>query len=158
MADVRTHSDFTRDLAAGQQYEDFVQRVLWQHGYIFVLHRSAKYQWSHGESVGGIEIKLDRNCSRTGNLYIETEERRTTDGLSSWRPSGIHDEPRPSLYAIGDYTVVYLLSVNWLLGVEPFHDRHTGPTMKGFLLRVDKARLWAVQVIDLPAVDDEAAP
>ncbi len=146
--DERTAADFERDLHFGQEYEDFAQHLLWRHGYIIVLHRSARYQWKYGESIGGIEIKLDRNFRRTGNLYIETEERRTTDGRSQWRPAGIHDVPQPTLYAIGDFDTLHLLSVRWLCRVESFHTHHEGPTMKGFLLPVTKARDWAVEVIE----------
>lgn len=145
----RTMLDFERDLAAGKEYEDFVQRVLWDRGIVCLLNRSAKYQWRHGESLGGIEIKLDRRFRETGNLYIETAERRTTNGDSAWRPSGIYDVPRPRLYAIGDQRTIYLLSVTLLHNVRANCEQHDGDTMRGFKLPLAKAAKWAVEVMDL---------
>ena len=145
----RTMLDFKRDLRAGQEYEDFVQLQLWRHGIVVLLNRSAKFQWEYGESLGGLEIKLDRRFRETGNLYIETAERRTTNGDSAWRPSGICDEPRPRLYAIGDYNTIYLLAVNLLHGVSGRYEEHEGDTMRGFKLPVKIAERWAVEVISV---------
>ncbi len=145
----RTMADFERDLQAGKEFEDFATRILWDHGVVCLPHRSAKYQWRHGEGLGGIEYKLDRRFRETGNLYIETGERRTTDGTSHWRGSGICDTPRPRLYAIGDYQTIYLLPVAWLHSVRAKCVEHEGDTMRGFKLPVGSATKGAIEVIEV---------
>lgn len=145
----RTMVDFKRDLVSGKEYEDFVQHILWQRGYFFILHRSAKYQWTHGESIGGNEIKLDRLFRKYGNLYIETAERRTTDGTSQWRDAGICDTPEPRIYTIGDKQTIYVLPVRWLHCVRPKCEAHEGDTMRGFKLPVASATKGAIEVIEV---------
>ncbi len=145
----RSREDFQRDLQAGNEYADFVQHVLWHRGYFFILHRSAKYQWSLGESIGGNEIKLDRRFRETGNLYIETAERRTTDGTSRWRPSGICDNPPPRIYTIGDERTIFILPVSWLLHIRSRCEPHDGDTQRGFKLPVDRAAKGAIDVIEV---------
>jgi hypothetical protein len=147
--DERTERDFLRDLEIGHEYEDFVQHVLWERGIVVMLNRSARYQWRHGEGLGGIEVKLDRKFRESGNLYIETAERRTSDGRSAWRPCGPYDNPAPRMLAIGDYQTIYLLSVRWLFWVEPRCEHHEGKTQKGYKLPVQSASRGAIEVIEV---------
>lgn len=153
----RSMADFERELQAGNEYEDYVQHVLWQRGYFFILHRSAKYQWSHGESIGGNEIKLDRLFRSTGNLYIETAERRTTEDASQWRASGICDTPQPRIYTIGDRQTIYVLPVRWLHCVRHKCEAHDGDTMQGFKLPVTSATKGAIEIIELGDKGEETS-
>lgn len=58
-------------------YQDFITDNLCKKlGIIVNQFASKKYQFEVGESVSGIEIKNDKKMSETGNLYIETAERK----------------------------------------------------------------------------------
>jgi len=157
---VRSVDDFRADLKAGQEYEDFVAQQLWNRGLPVYVYRSRRWQWKAGESVNGIEIKLDRRFRETGNLFIETAERRTTDGTSQWRPSGIYDEHDPRILAIGDYRTIYLLGVRLVRyacsSSKRFTEMERG-TVRGYLLPVAMADTWAIDVIEVPAPEPVVA-
>ena len=149
---VRTNEDFQIDLKAGHEYEDFVAEQLWNHRWPIYVYRSRKWQWKSGESVNGIEIKLDRKFRKSGNLFIETAERRTTDGTSRWRPSGIYCEHNPRILAIGDYQTIYLLGVRWLRhGCEAALKEIERNTFKGYILKLAYAENSAIDIIEIPA-------
>jgi len=159
-ASVRSMDDFKADLKAGQEYEDFVAQQLWERHWPIYVYRSKKWQWKAGESVNGIEIKLDRRFRETGNLFIETAERRTTDGTSQWRPSGIYDEHDPRILAIGDYQTIYLLGVRLVRYACSSSKRFTEierGTFRGYLLPVAMAGAWAIDVIEVPALEPVVA-
>lgn len=146
-------AEFSARLEEGHAFEDFVEELFWSHGIAVRLHRSRKYQWERGESASGIEIKLDKRFRETGNLFIETRERRAADGTSQWRPCGIHEEPvAPRTIAIGDYNTVYWLATSWLLKYERAgHPRvKETDTAVGFLVPVTAAEEMAIDVLKQP--------
>ena len=151
--DVRTNEDFQIDLRAGQEYEDFVAEQLWHHRWPIYVYQSRKWQWKSGESVNGIEIKLDRKFRDTGNLFIETAERRTTTGASQWRPSGIYDEHEPRILAIGDYRTIYLLGVRWLIHGLVNHLEIEKGTFRGYVLKLSHAESSALDIIEVPTLE-----
>jgi len=164
--DERTRADFDAAVEAGKKYEDFVMSVLWDNHIVCLPHRSRYYQWEFGENQQGIEIKEDRKFSTTGNLFVETRERRTTDESSSWRPCGIYDDPPPRLYCIGDYSTIYLLPVSvlrWMAEAGRFgHQVANGTgTAYGYLVPTVTATKFAVDIFTpnraatVPANDDE---
>jgi hypothetical protein len=94
--------------------------------------------------MSGIEIKYDRNTSKTGNLYFETHE-KTDENLNNWTESGILRYDNTWLWCIGDETKLYLISKKQLRAIyerncntdtkrpECFVSRET-KTSKGFTL------------------------
>ena len=52
-------NEYRDNLVAGSEYQDFVQKELLKHGIIVMLNTSKQYQARIGESLSGLEIKLD---------------------------------------------------------------------------------------------------
>lgn len=94
------------DFNAAMEYQDFLQDELMKRGMVLGCYGSKKYQFERGESASGIEVKLDRNFSRTGNLYIEIAELSRSEGR--FIPAGIYREDESWLYLIGDYSEAFL--------------------------------------------------
>lgn len=137
----RKRLPFDKRLDIGKQFEVEASHFLTSVGFPIGLNFSAQGQWEFGESSAHCEIKKDQNFRRTGNLFIETRERRDDTGLSKWRDAGIYDASKPWFYLIGDKTII------WLLGVRSLKLQHKSgehrfvslPTSEGFLLPVPKA-------------------
>jgi hypothetical protein len=85
----------------------------------------------------GLEIKWDDKFATTGNLFIETAEKKTAD-QPTWTPSGIDRDDNAWLYGIGNYAEFFLFSKRTLREVArrpgvriQENSRRTG---RGFLL------------------------
>jgi hypothetical protein len=135
-------------LKKGKEYQDFIQIELMKHGIFIGVLTSEKYQITHGETVTGIEIKFDDLLKKTGNLFIETHEKSNAKNRD-FIESGILRNDNTWLYAIGDYSVIYLISKTSL---QRFYKiRHYKPqqesvdgyaektinTAKGFIIKAD---------------------
>jgi len=147
----RTQEQFLAELKAGQAFEDFVNwALLYYAGIVYVPYRSARWQHAVGENSGGIEIKLDRNFRKTGNLFMETEERRTEQG-SDWRMAGVYCSDNTRHICIGDHRTLYVLSkrILQMLAESKGYKRVENGTFKGFLLPVDDANKYACDVITI---------
>lgn len=99
---------FDDDIKQGEEYQDFIQHELAKRGMMFLCNTSKQYQWYEGESMGGLEIKLDRKLKDTGNVFIEClaenkDKTKMVDG-------GIFKKDNAWLYLIGDYSKAYILS------------------------------------------------
>lgn len=89
------------------EYQDFISTYLLQKlGWSINLYTSRKYQIEKGESASGIEIKNDKKMATTGNLYIELEERHSTD--KPFVKSGILRDDNTTFWIIGDYDTAYM--------------------------------------------------
>ena len=104
-----------RDKREAEEFQDFVRRCLWRDGLAVDFYGSRKFQVTEGEGPAGLEVKLDRELSRTGNLYIEFSADPSRRG--DFQPSGIERDERIWLWAIGDLQrfAVVQKSVLWLL-------------------------------------------
>ena len=140
--------EFSERLAMGKTFEEEASRFLTSQGFPIGLHFSAAGQWEWGESAAHCEIKFDRRWKETGNLFIETRERRNADGTSAWRPAGIYDAAAPWFYLIGDRNKLWLLSVALLIRMDfsAKYPRASLPTAEGFLLPVGVADQWAIRL------------
>ena len=134
------HDDYESNLREAKDYELFVSDALSHSLSILpVVYRSRHFQVTYGESLTGIEIKLDRKFRASGNLFIETEE--SCHESKESKPSGIFHESDPWLFVIGDY------STFWLFGTRCLQREHASkshrdaptPTSSGFLLPVARA-------------------
>jgi len=100
--------EYAEKLSAGSEYQDFVQKQLLQHGIIVMLNSSKSYQAKIGESLSGLEIKLDRQIRKYNNLYIEVAEK--SDKYNPFYvESGIYRHDNTWLYCIGDYHELFLI-------------------------------------------------
>jgi hypothetical protein len=90
----------------GEQYQEFV-RFVYKHLYNLNLHiyYTKDEQYSIGECEEGIEIKFDRNLSKTNNLYIETHEKTK---YGKYIESGVLREDNSIKYLIGNYKYLFL--------------------------------------------------
>lgn len=136
---------YDHNLVESFEFQDYVVEIMFTHFYIpIVAYNSRKYQLK-GESLQGIEIKNDKKFRNTGNLFIETAEKRPE--AIEYIPSGIFRDDNTWLYIIGDYDTFYILSKRWLQKTyysEQFHV-HTDSTKQGMLYPVDVAEKYYIQ-------------
>lgn len=133
-------------LEDGWEYQDFVAIQLQRCGIVLNNLQSKRYQVEYGENLLGMEIKLDRNFARTGNLYIEVAEKSDAQ-QPAFVPSGIFAADHAWLYAVGDYAglfvfVKHALRAEWDRCLSSRARVVETLTSRGFLLaRADAQRL-----------------
>lgn len=130
---------YAEKLNEGEEYQDYLIRKLYLEGIIIVPFSSMKYQNDIGESLTRHEIKYDKKMKNTGNLYIETHEKRYKNN-ETWVNSGILRNDNSIFYIIGDMDECYLFLKNTLKCLynnDTYMKVETG-TSRGFLLPVDK--------------------
>ena len=141
-----------------QEFEDFVTVQLYKIGLSVNAFISQKYQYEIGEGLGGIEIKNDATMHKTGNLYIETHERR--DVNSHFVESGILRKDNTWLWCIGDETTLYLIGKQQLQRIHKYYPdgnekitmvRRQTDTSLGFTL----SREWVEENIALVVIHCE---
>lgn len=136
------HSDYESNLEQAKEFEEFVyDTFLHERRLVVGGYKSRHYQVLHGESMTGVEVKLDMLFRKYGNLFVETFERPSTS--HDWKPAGIYHESNPWLIVIGDKAGFWVLGTQTLRNIheagvckETENRSHTG---KGFLLPVCKA-------------------
>lgn len=128
---------YSQKLQEGYEYQDFISDRLRCEGINIGVYSSRKYQLERGESAIGIEVKLDKNFRRTGNLYIEVAE-KSNENLKQYTDSGIFREDNAWGYLIGDYQEAFLLSTKQLRAVYKNFNikRVETPTSRGMLLPI----------------------
>lgn len=147
---MRTEKEFREDLKDGQAFEDFCHDVLWSHGIAVGIYKSRAKQWTVGESRLGAEIKFDNKQDKYGNVFIETRERRTTDGASRWRDAGIYDDSKPWLYVVGNFHRIFIFGVRTLQRMHKsgqFLEKKT-ETSEGFVVPLERARDTAEKYLE----------
>lgn len=98
----------------GLEYQDFImQKLLDNLGIPISNFSSKKYQFSYGENLQGIEIKYDDKYKNTGNIYIEVAEKSNPNN-KEYIPSGIMRNDNSWLYAIGDYSILFIFGIQIL--------------------------------------------
>jgi len=130
----------------GHEYQEFIGEKLG-----FTNYQTADEQYNIGENKVGIEIKFDNNMKNTGNLFIETAEKRNADN-ERWIASGIMRVDGCWGYLIGDYTEAYLFLKKHLKNLQakyPFNFPIITigvKTSRGFLLPkvkyAEKFKIW----------------
>lgn len=141
-------SYYWEQLGKGVEFQDYVHSLLYDIGIVVVQYQSRRFQFERGENSGGIEIKFDDRIDETGNLYIETAE-KANPLKPHFVPSGIYRLDNGWMYAIGNYSRVYLFvtrHLRWLHERHQFKEIET-PTSRGFLLPEVIARKYAARIL-----------
>lgn len=136
---------YSGKLMQGEEYQDFITDYLRKMTPCIIMmnYASRKYQYEHGESANGIEVKYDGKLQETGNLYIEFAE-KSDPYLQNYTPSGIMRDDNSWLYLIGDYEQAFIFSKKHLQ--ELYEDYRNNKqsleirmkdTSQGFLLKAD---------------------
>jgi hypothetical protein len=121
----------------GLRWQDWASKILAERMYLTVTSLvSYEGQTETGETLQGIEFKLDLKYQKTGNLYIETHEKRAA-GNGEYVPSGLLRQDNTWLWIQGDYHNLFGFAKRWLMRV---HQAETckvveTPTSRGFLLK-----------------------
>lgn len=136
----------------GVEFQDFVASIFCRElGLAITQYSSRKYQMLKGESHQGIEIKYDRRMTETGNISFEIAEKSRAD-VDVWTPSGIYRSDNTWLYVQGNYNMIYVFGkvILQLLYEKSYKDkaRDVKPTLRAFLVPVEKAREIALLAID----------
>jgi len=139
------HENYGQNLEVGTEFQDFVADTLHEEaGLVVHNYRSRKYQVNKGENRIRLEVKLDRKWHKTGQLFIETEERWNTE--VPMRPAGIN--ANNWLYAIGDNQKFWVFATSTLRNLEAQCARKETPTARGFVLPINLADRWAAYIFD----------
>lgn len=140
------HAKYESNLAAAKEFEAFASDTLAHRLAILpVVFRSRHYQVTYGESLTGVEFKLDNNFRQYGNLYVEIAE--TYHAGVQKKPAGIYHKSAPWLFVIGDNLEFWMFCTRCLV-IEHQSGAHrvaSGATSDGFLLpvtRADEIRAW----------------
>ena len=131
------HANYKSNLSEAKEFERFASDAM-AHGLCVlpVVYQSKHFQLLHGESLTGMEFKLDRIFRRSGNLFIETAE--SCHESFTNKPAGIYHETSPWLYVIGDFSTFWVFATRCLQRQHQLGDYRVveTPTSEGFLLPV----------------------
>lgn len=146
----------------GLLYQDFVvQQLAERLGLNVQVYSSLRYQLQRGESIQGIEIKLDILCTETGRLSIEIAEKARAD-MPTFVPSGIFRNDNTWLYIQGNYQRLYVFPKKLLQRVYYGHFARLFPraipkpkvielpTIRKFYLDLKDADWLAAKILALP--------
>jgi hypothetical protein len=145
-ASIRAYDNgyYQEKLEEGLRYQDYVTDVLYEHGIVLVTYVS-KERGRSGENKLGAEVKRDGKFRVTGNLYLETHEKRHPNDVGIYE-SGIYRQDNSWLYVIGDETTFWILSKKLLCEFARqrpcrFRSIET-PSSRGLLMPLADADRW----------------
>lgn len=151
---VRLYPDAKSDdsYQEGIEYQDFVCPYLAKNnGLIIQCYASKKMQYEKGESIQGIEIKLDNLCTKTQRLSIEVAE-KTKESNFQWVPGGVNKHDNAWLYLQGNYEILFIFLKKDLRSYyhknKPEITEKRG-TIKTFYIPFDEAIHIAAKVIHI---------
>lgn len=132
---------YEKDLAEGKKYEDYISTTLG-----IRVYQEEYEQYNLGESPIGIEIKNDKRMNETGNIFIETAEKRRAEN-PRWIPSGILRDNGDWGYLIGNEREAYLFTKERLKEIMKNKSIMTiaAQTSQGFLITIEEAQKYAIK-------------
>lgn len=135
-------------LTDGESFQEFVRKKFLEFGIPIDYYKTSREQYAIGESVQGIEVKLDNWCSISGRLSIEIAEKTRRENFA-YVPSGIYREDNTWLYVQGNEKVLFVFAKSMLrlLHRTGRYQEKTEPTLKSFYLPVKDATKYAAKVI-----------
>lgn len=104
---------FIRQLTDSHAFEVYIDWLFRTDGVDIGLYYGKEQQYHMGETEAGIEIKYDKLSEKTGNYYIEYQERLYSNG--PWVNSGILKEDRTRFYLLGTMKQFVILKRDWLM-------------------------------------------
>lgn len=127
---------YIQQLNASHRFEVYIDDLFRRHGYDIGLFYGKDQQYHQGETKAGIEIKCDMQLRKTGNVYIEYQERMTKAG--EWVDSGILKPDQTRYFLIGTVEEFFILPREKL---QHYYDRlvKCGEIIKGMRLVEEKA-------------------
>ena len=143
-------ANYKNQLKEAQEFQDFWCSYLWKHECLAIGNFSSeKYQKKVGENLQGFEFKYDKQFCKTGNLWIETEERKTPK--QKYVTSGIYRNDNTWMYCIGDYSTLYIFTKKGLCKLVKLNHlsiiANNNDTSKGYLMSKNLASKYAAKVI-----------
>ena len=147
------HDKYWPQLEEAKQYQDFIVNVLWDRfGLVFCQYTSEYYQARVGESKNGIEVKYQKAFTRSGNLWIEVEQKMHPDN-HQYRAASIYNDDNAWLFVTGDYATVMIFAkktLQLLYESKKFEvSENNQKTSRGFLLHPKHWRRYAAKIIYL---------
>jgi hypothetical protein len=135
-------------LKKGLEYQDFIMEYLYAAGLPLITYTSQKFQIEKGENKLGVEIKFDDGYAKSGNLYIEVEERRNIN--NPYVTSGIFRTDNTWLYIQGNYEKAFIFFKIQLQGLSKRRNifEIKRETSKGFLLSPDDIKKCCGKVLE----------
>ena len=135
-SDRRKTKYYIEQLYASHRFEVYIDDLFRRHGYDIGLFYGKDQQYHQGETKAGIEIKCDMQLQKTGNVYIEYQERMTNDG--EWVDSGILKQDQTKYFLIGTVEEFFILPRERL---QNYYHRlvKCGETIKGMRLGEERA-------------------
>lgn len=152
---------FESELPVGEDYERYLVDRFDAEGTHVVRYETRADQLAygdlrlgpHGDGIGGVEVKYDRQLHRTGNCFIEIAAKRRVTDLR-YLPGGLNASANWSWLWIGDYRDLCIFHRRDLVQVLKSDECQVfeiaGRTSLGFLL--------SAQQIDRLAVDHRHWP
>tara|TARA_R100001460_G_scaffold102495_1_gene147112 strand:+ start:30 stop:494 length:465 start_codon:yes stop_codon:yes gene_type:complete len=137
---------YEKMMEKGDKYATFIQELYQSKGINMFFYQTKTFQFEVGENNLNIEIKLDCNYKKTGNLYIETHE-KTNENIKNWTESGIYRKDKSEEYLIGDYDNYWKFPIRTLktLHKKNKYKNTETKTSKGYLLPINVADNIAVK-------------
>lgn len=129
--------EYRNNLLKGNEFQDFATVQLLGCGIIVNQFSSSKYQNECGESLSGIEIKYDGMFRKTGNFYIEYQEKSNKNN-PNYVDSGILRNDNTWLWAIGDYLDIYIVPKESLKRLYSWTCAHSSAALKSGIRFAEK--------------------
>lgn len=147
------HSQYSRGyyqdkVTEGIEFQNLVIEHLFKRGLAVHTYLNKTYKDNrHGLREFRAEIKKDSMFTRTNNLYIETEWKKSPKD-TNFIPSGPYRKGC-KLFIIGNSSTIYIFSSKKLKEVSSEYFTKEKTTSKGFLLPVEDAERYCVIRVDL---------
>lgn len=142
--DAKHQNEFER----GLEFQDFAQVQLAKIGITISYFVSRRCQYERGESLQGVEVKLDDLCTTTGRLSIEIAEKSKASN-PTFAASGIYREDNTWLYVQGNYQRLFVFAKKHLrsLHLSGKFQEHQTLTLKAFYLPIARAESLSVHFL-----------
>jgi len=131
------YGNFKQDLLLGQKYEKLAQIAVieWLNQGLEVIEERNDNLYDFKLSNGSTyEVKYDRMCSQTGNLYVETQSHSRMAGLSVCQADYY-------IFAVGEFkTKFYIIKTDELKQMiidDKYFRIHSDYSKVGYLFKLD---------------------
>ena len=142
---------FIRQLPLPEKYEEFIQKLFFEKFAINLDFTGYDNQNKIGETLQGIEVKLDNRYKDTGNIYIEVAEKTNQDN-PNYIKSGVFRDDNTWLYVIGNYERIFIFAKKTLIQIKDKFTPVVTPTSMGFLIPNEDAEFYCAKLIINPTI------